>query len=128
MSAAGTTVDAEPGPGRGRGRRDDCGANLTALTPDEACAIFMLSTPAPLPEVGVRLALRSARAAALAPGLARAPEARRSPAGPALAAGSPGGSTSPSLEAARAVVLSRAREVLALRLSVRDSAEQIANL
>jgi predicted DNA-binding transcriptional regulator YafY len=60
LSAAGVPVYAERGPVGGCALLDDYRTSLTGLTPDEVRALFMLSVPAPLAELGVDQELRAA--------------------------------------------------------------------
>jgi predicted DNA-binding transcriptional regulator YafY len=60
LSAAGVPVYAERGPGGGCALLDSYRTSLTGLTPDEVRALFMLSIPAPLAELGVDEELRAA--------------------------------------------------------------------
>jgi predicted DNA-binding transcriptional regulator YafY len=60
LSAAGVPVYAERGPGGGCELIDDYRTNLTGLTEDEVRALFMLSVPAALDELGVSGELRAA--------------------------------------------------------------------
>jgi predicted DNA-binding transcriptional regulator YafY len=60
LSAAGVPVYAQPGPEGGCGLLDSYRTNLTALTRDEVHAIFSLSIPTPLAQIGVSQALQSA--------------------------------------------------------------------
>ncbi|MFC2029799.1 helix-turn-helix transcriptional regulator [Chloroflexota bacterium] len=53
LSMAGVPVYTERGPGGGCALLDDYRTTLTGLTRDEARALFMLSIPAPLSELGV---------------------------------------------------------------------------
>jgi hypothetical protein len=53
LSIAGVPVYAERGPGGGCALLDSYRTNLTGLTEDEVRALFMLSIPAPLAELGV---------------------------------------------------------------------------
>lgn len=78
LSAAGVPVYAEPGPEGGCGLLDSYRTNLTALSPDEVRAIFSLSVPAPLAELGISPALKSAllKLAAALPPDRQADEAR----------------------------------------------------
>jgi predicted DNA-binding transcriptional regulator YafY len=73
LSAAGVPVYAERGPGGGCALLDSYRTNLTGLTQDEVRALFMLSIPAPLAELGVSQELK----AALLKLAAALPEARR---------------------------------------------------
>ena len=74
LSASGVPVYAESGPGGGCALLDSYRTNLTGLTADEARALFMLSIPAPLDQLGVTQELK----AALLKLSAALPEARRS--------------------------------------------------
>ena len=60
LSAAGVPVYAERGPGGGCALLDSYRTTLTGLTPNEVRALFMLSIPAPLAELGVDDELRAA--------------------------------------------------------------------
>ena len=60
LSAAGVPVYAEQGPGGGYALLDSYRTNLTGLTRDEVRALFMLSIPAPLAELGVSQELKTA--------------------------------------------------------------------
>jgi predicted DNA-binding transcriptional regulator YafY len=60
LSAAGVPVYAERGPGGGCALLEDYRTTLTGLTPDEVRALFMLSIPAPLAELGVSAELKTA--------------------------------------------------------------------
>jgi predicted DNA-binding transcriptional regulator YafY len=60
LSAAGIPVYAERGPGGGCALLDSYRTTLTGLTQDEVRALFMLSIPAPLAELGVDRELRVA--------------------------------------------------------------------
>ena len=73
LSAAGVPVYAERGPGGGCALLEDYRTTLTGLTPDEVRALFMLSIPAPLAELGVSGELK----AALLKLSASLPDARR---------------------------------------------------
>lgn len=73
LSAAGVPVYAERGPGGGCELIDDYRTNLTGLTEDEVRALFMLSVPAALDELGVSGELK----AALRKLVAALPAARR---------------------------------------------------
>jgi predicted DNA-binding transcriptional regulator YafY len=73
LSAAGVPVYAERGPGGGCALLDSYRTTLTGLTQDEVHALFMLSIPAPLAELGVDQELR----AALLKLAAALPDARR---------------------------------------------------
>ena len=71
LSVAGVPVYTERGPGGGCALLDDYRTTLTGLTPDEVRALFMLSIPAPLAELGVDGELKAALlklSAALPPG------------------------------------------------------------
>jgi predicted DNA-binding transcriptional regulator YafY len=73
LSASGVPVYAESGPGGGCALLDRYRTNLTGLTADEVRALFMLSIPAPLEQLGVTQELK----AALLKLSAALPEARR---------------------------------------------------
>lgn len=60
LSAAGVPVYTERGPGGGVALVDDYRTNLTGLNADEVRALFMLSIPAPLDQLGVGDELRMA--------------------------------------------------------------------
>ncbi len=60
LSAAGVPVYAERGPGGGCALLDQYRTTLTGLTQDEVRALFMISIPAPLAELGVGQELRAA--------------------------------------------------------------------
>jgi predicted DNA-binding transcriptional regulator YafY len=60
LSMAGVPVYAERGPGGGCALLDSYRTTLTGLTQDEMRALFMLSTPAPLAELGVDQELKAA--------------------------------------------------------------------
>lgn len=60
LSAAGIPVYAERGPGGGCALLDSYRTNLTGLTQDEVRALFMLSIPAPLAQLGVDSELKAA--------------------------------------------------------------------
>jgi predicted DNA-binding transcriptional regulator YafY len=60
LSYAGVPVYTERGPGGGCGLLDPYRTNLTGLTENEVRALFMLSVPAPLSDLGVREDLQSA--------------------------------------------------------------------
>jgi predicted DNA-binding transcriptional regulator YafY len=60
LSAAGVPVYAERGPGGGCALLEEYRTTLTGLSPDEVRALFMLSIPAPLAELGVGEELRAA--------------------------------------------------------------------
>jgi predicted DNA-binding transcriptional regulator YafY len=74
LSTAGVPVYAERGPGGGCALIDGYRTNLTGLTQDEVQALFMLSVPAALDELGVSQELK----AALRKLTAALPAARRS--------------------------------------------------
>ena len=78
LSAAGVPVYAERGPGGGCALLEDYRTTLTGLTPDEVRALFMLSIPAPLAELGVSGELKAAllKLAAALPASRRDDEAR----------------------------------------------------
>src|SRR5512147_1801731 len=73
LSASGVPIYAESGPGGGCALLDSYRTNLTGLTADEARALFMLSIPAPLDQLGVTQELKTA----LLKLSAALPEARR---------------------------------------------------
>jgi predicted DNA-binding transcriptional regulator YafY len=73
LSASGVPVYAESGPGGGCALLDSYRTNLTGLTADETRALFMLSIPAPLDQLGVTQELK----AALLKLSAALPDARR---------------------------------------------------
>ena len=60
LSTAGVPVYAERGPGGGCALLDSYRTNLTGLTQDEVRALFMLSIPAPLIDLGVSQELKTA--------------------------------------------------------------------
>jgi len=60
LSAAGVPVYTERGPGGGIALVEDYRTNLTGLNADEVRALFMLSIPAPLDQLGVGAELRTA--------------------------------------------------------------------
>jgi predicted DNA-binding transcriptional regulator YafY len=60
LSTAGVPVYADRGPGGGYALLDSYRTNLTGLTEDEVRALFMLSIPAPLAELGVDRELKMA--------------------------------------------------------------------
>jgi predicted DNA-binding transcriptional regulator YafY len=60
LSVAGVPVYAERGPGGGCGLIDSYRTTLTGLTQEELQALFMLSIPAPLAELGISGELRAA--------------------------------------------------------------------
>ena len=60
LSAAGAPVYAERGPGGGCALLDSYRTTLTGLTQDEVRALFMVSIPAPLAELGVSQELKTA--------------------------------------------------------------------
>jgi len=60
LSAAGVPVYCERGPGGGCALLESYRTNLTGLTRDEVRALFMLSIPAPLQQLGVDQDLRAA--------------------------------------------------------------------
>ena len=78
LSAAGVPVYAERGPGGGCALLEDYRTTLTGLTPDEVRALFMLSIPAPLAELGLGPELKAAlrKLAAALPAARRDDEAR----------------------------------------------------
>jgi len=77
LSMAGVPVYSESGPGGGIGLLESYRTTLTGLTDAEAAAIFLLSIPAPLEEVGLSADLRSAlrKLAAALPASQRAVQA-----------------------------------------------------
>ncbi|HSV85554.1 MAG TPA: YafY family protein [Levilinea sp.] len=79
LSMAGVPVYAERGPGGGVALLDSYRTNLTGLTQDEVRALFALSIPAPLVELGLSQELKAAMRK-LAAGL---PETRRAEEEPA---------------------------------------------
>jgi predicted DNA-binding transcriptional regulator YafY len=60
LSGAGVPVYAERGPGGGVSLLDSYRTNLTGLTQDEVRALFMLSIPTPLVELGISQELKAA--------------------------------------------------------------------
>ena len=60
LSAAGVPVFTERGPGGGCALVESYRTTLTGLTPDEARALFMMSIPAPLLQLGVGQELKAA--------------------------------------------------------------------
>ncbi len=60
LSSAGVPVYSERGPGGGIALIDHYRTNLTGLTPDEARALFMMSIPTPLAQLGVARDLKVA--------------------------------------------------------------------
>jgi len=60
LSTAGVPVFSERGPGGGISLLEDYRTNLTGLNPQEARALFMLSIPSALDQLGVGIELRSA--------------------------------------------------------------------
>ncbi|MFN2225735.1 MAG: helix-turn-helix transcriptional regulator [Anaerolineae bacterium] len=78
LSAAGVPVYAERGPGGGCALLEEYRTTLTGLTPDEVRALFMLSIPAPLAELGLGPELKAAlrKLAAALPAARRDDEAR----------------------------------------------------
>jgi len=77
LSVAGVPVYAERGAGGGFALLDSYRTNLTGLTEDEVRALFMLSIPAPLADLGVTQALKTAllKLTAALPAARRADEA-----------------------------------------------------
>jgi len=78
LSTSGVPVYAERGPGGGVGLLEEYRTTLTGLTPDEARALFMLSVPAPLVQLGVGGDLKAAmrKLSAALPSSRRLDEAR----------------------------------------------------
>jgi predicted DNA-binding transcriptional regulator YafY len=78
LSMAGVPVYAERGPGGGCALLDSYRTTLTGLTQDEVRALFMLSIPAPLAELGVDQELKAAllKLSAALPATRRQVEAR----------------------------------------------------
>jgi predicted DNA-binding transcriptional regulator YafY len=78
LSAAGVPVYAERGPGGGCALLDDYRTTLTGLTRDQVRALFMISIPAPLVELGVGPDLEAAlrKLSAALPGTRRSDEER----------------------------------------------------
>jgi len=74
LSISGIPVYCERGPGGGVGLVEEYRTTLTGLTPDEARALFMMSVPAPLAQLGVDRELK----AALLKLSASLPDSRRS--------------------------------------------------
>jgi predicted DNA-binding transcriptional regulator YafY len=60
LCTAGVPIYTTLGPGGGYGLLEDYRTNLTGLNPDEVRALFMLSIPAPLDQLGVGQELRAA--------------------------------------------------------------------
>lgn len=60
LCAAGVPVYTDRGPGGGIGLLEEYRTNLTGLSPEEARALFMLSIPAPLLQLGVGKDLKAA--------------------------------------------------------------------
>ena len=60
LSGAGVPLYAERGPGGGIALLEDYRTNLTGLNGDEVRALFMLSIPSPLMQLGVGQELRAA--------------------------------------------------------------------
>jgi len=60
LSASGVPVYCERGPGGGVALVEEYRTTLTGLTPDEARALFMMSVPAPLTQLGVGQELKAA--------------------------------------------------------------------
>jgi predicted DNA-binding transcriptional regulator YafY len=60
LSSAGVPVYTERGPGGGITLLEEYRTTLTGLTPDEARALFMMSIPAPLAQLGVARQLKAA--------------------------------------------------------------------
>ncbi len=60
LSAAGVPIYAMPGPGGGCALLESYRTNLTGLTEDEVQALFMLSIPGPLADLGVSQELKAA--------------------------------------------------------------------
>ncbi|HEY4723377.1 MAG TPA: WYL domain-containing protein [Anaerolineae bacterium] len=78
LSASGVPVYAETGPGGGCALLDSYRTTLTGLTSDEVRALFMLSIPAPLDQLGVTQELKQAllKLSAALPDARRSDEAR----------------------------------------------------
>jgi predicted DNA-binding transcriptional regulator YafY len=76
LSGAGVPVYAERGPGGGVSLLDSYRTNLTGLTQDEVRALFMLSIPTPLVELGISQELKAAMRK-LSAALPRNPPQRR---------------------------------------------------
>jgi predicted DNA-binding transcriptional regulator YafY len=78
LSTAGVPVYAERGPGGGCALIDSYRTTLTGLTKDEVRALFMLSIPAPLDDLGVSHELRAAllKLSAALPAVHRQDQAR----------------------------------------------------
>ncbi len=78
LSLAGVPVYAERGPGGGCALLDNYRTSLTGLTENEVRALFMLSIPAPLTELGVSQELKAAllKLAAALPAALRSDEER----------------------------------------------------
>jgi predicted DNA-binding transcriptional regulator YafY len=60
LSTSGVPVYSERGPGGGVGLVEEYRTSLTGLTPDEVRALFMVSVPAPLAQLGVGQELKAA--------------------------------------------------------------------
>lgn len=78
LSASGVPVYCERGPGGGVSLVEEYRTTLTGLTPDEARALFMMSVPAPLAQLGVGQELKAAmlKLSASLPDSRRSDEAR----------------------------------------------------
>jgi predicted DNA-binding transcriptional regulator YafY len=78
LSSAGVPVYAERGPGGGVGLVEEYRTTLTGLTPNEARALFMISVPTPLTQLGVGQELKAAllKLSASMPDSRRAEEGR----------------------------------------------------
>lgn len=78
LSIAGVPVYTERGPGGGCALLDTYRTNLTGLTQDEVRALFMMSIPAPLTELGVSQELKAAllKLSAALPAIRRQDEQR----------------------------------------------------
>lgn len=78
LSAAGIPVYTERGPGGGVRLVEEYRTTLTGLTPDETRALFMMSIPAPLAQLGIDAEFKAAllKLSASLPAARRAEEAR----------------------------------------------------
>ncbi len=85
LSAAGVPVYAERGPGGGVRLVEEYRTTLTGLTPDETRALFMMSIPAPLAQLGLDDDFKAAllKLSASLPETRRIEESAHTPAYPA---------------------------------------------